>query len=539
MSTNGTERVRRALLSVSDKTGVVELGRGLVALDIELVSTGGTAAALRKAELPVTDVSEITGFPEIMDGRVKTLHPKVHGGLLARRSSESHLKALKDHEIGPIDLVAVNLYPFEQVVAKSDTPFEMAIENIDIGGPSMLRSAAKNFEDVIVLCDPQDYSGVLSSLSAGSGSKDSVSSSTRRGLAQKVYSLTSRYDLAITNYLSSQSGDADADGAFPGILRPTFEKALDLRYGENPHQAAAFYRDPSAAPGSLAHATQLSGKELSYNNLLDLEAALAVVSDFDKPAAAVIKHTNPCGAAVATRLDEAFSFAMDGDRVSAFGGIVGLNREVDRATAEGLTAKNQFFEAIIAPGFSEEAVSLLQARSGWGGSVRLLCVGSAVGKETDAGETASIRLTSISGGLLAQTAIRGVPGLSDLKVVTERQPTDEELSTLRFCWVVCKHVKSNAIVLARENRVVGVGAGQMSRVDSTDLAGRKAGEKAKGSVLASDAFFPFPDGLEAAAAYGVTAVIQPGGSKKDPDVIAAADRLGVAMVLTGTRVFRH
>jgi phosphoribosylaminoimidazolecarboxamide formyltransferase/IMP cyclohydrolase len=525
-------RPRRALLSVSDKTGIVELAKRLVALDVQILSTGGTARALREAGLPVTDVAEITGFPEILDGRVKTLHPRIHGALLGLRSDKEHMRTMEEHSIVPIDLVAVNLYPFEEVTSREGTTFEEAIENIDIGGPSMLRSAAKNHQSVVVLCDPSDYGPVLAEIEEGG-----ASATTRAWLARKVYEHTSRYDAMISGYLTEHEEEGGGGPAPTLPARPAvgFTKVMDLRYGENPHQKAAFYRDPQAGPGTLARAEKVHGKDLSYNNLLDLDGALAVVASFTEPAACVVKHTNPCGAAVAATLPEAFTLALEGDPLSAFGGIVGLNRPVDRATAEAMTRKNQFFEAVVAPRFEPDALEILAGRSGWGEQLRCIALGAPTRPE----DPSTPRYVSVSGGLLSQSSWGDVPDRSAATVPTARKPTGDDLRALWFAFAVCRHVKSNAILLARGAQVVGVGAGQMSRVDAVEAACRKAGERARGSVLASDAFFPFPDGVERAAEAGVVAVIQPGGSKKDDAVVAACDRLGLTMVMTGYRVFRH
>ncbi len=514
--------IKRALLSVSDKRDLVAFAQRLAAAGVELLSTGGTARALREAGLSVTDVASYTGSPEIMDGRVKTLHPRVHGGLLMREAAQDRAELA---QIGgqPIDLLVVNLYPFEQSVARA-APDPEVIENIDIGGPAMLRSAAKNHARVTVVVDPADYVSVAGALPAA------PSEEARRQLAAKAFAHTAAYDGAIAGYLTGDVSDG-ARSTFPGTLTLQFERAYGLRYGENPHQAGAFYVERNAAAGSLARAESLGagGKELSFNNLVDCEAALDAVREFEAPAAVVVKHTNPCGVAEAESLAAAYRTAREADSLSAFGGIVALNREVDVETARVLA--ETFLECVVAPGFDEAALALLRAKK----NLRLLATGAWLGPTY-----AELSFKRVGGGLVAQerdaTAARD---LEEAKVVTARAPSSEERSALSFAWRVAKHVKSNAIVLAQGRRTVGVGAGQMSRVVSVELAVKKAGEAARGAALASDAFFPFADGLEAAARAGVTAVVQPGGSLKDPDVIAAADRAGIAMLLTGVRHFRH
>jgi phosphoribosylaminoimidazolecarboxamide formyltransferase/IMP cyclohydrolase len=515
-------RIRRALVSVSDKTGVVEFAKALHGKNVALLSTGGTANTLRAAGVPVTDVSEYTQSPEIMDGRVKTLHPRVHGGILMRDSDDDRQQLLS---IGgePIDLVVVNLYPFAATVARG-APFEEVIENIDIGGPSMLRSAAKNHARVSVVVDPSDYTAVAAAVETG------TDAALRARLAAKAFAHTARYDAAIAGYLTSLEADGSRS-AYPGTLSLSYDKAYALRYGENPHQTAAFYRDPSAGAGSLARAevVSLGSKELSFNNLVDCEAALDAVREYDQPAAVVVKHTNPCGVATASTLYDAYRIAREADALSAFGGIVALNREVDAATADALA--ETFLECIIAPGFASAALARLHKKK----NLRLLATGGWL-----PGDHAAYHIKQVGGGLLVQDRDRSAAKeVAHARVVTKRAPTDEEKKALDFAWRVCKHVKSNAIVLAKPNRSVGVGAGQMSRVVSVQLAVEKAGSESKGSVLASDAYFPFPDGLETAAAAGVTAVVQPGGSVKDPDVIAAADKHDIAMLFTGVRHFRH
>jgi phosphoribosylaminoimidazolecarboxamide formyltransferase/IMP cyclohydrolase len=515
-------RIRRALISVSDKTGIVELGRALHGKNVVILSTGGTASTLRAAGVPVTDVSEYTQSPEIMDGRVKTLHPRVHGGILMREQPEDRTQLA---HIGgqPIDLVVVNLYPFAATVARGAAHDEV-VENIDIGGPSMLRSAAKNHVRVTVVVDPADYELVLAAVESG------TDQALRARLAAKAFTHTARYDAAIAGYLTSIEDDGTRN-QFPGSFGLSLEKAYGLRYGENPHQAAAFYRDPSAPAGSLARAEIVSqgSKELSFNNLVDCEAALDAVREFDQPAAVVVKHTNPCGVAIATTLCEAYRIAREADALSAFGGIVALNREVDEATADALA--ETFLECVVAPSFASAALARLQQKK----NLRLLATGVWL-----AADYPGWHLKQVGGGLLVQERDRtGGTEVASAQLVTKRPPTDAERAALDFAWKVCKHVKSNSIVLAKDNRTVGVGAGQMSRVVSVEIAVKKADSQARGCVLASDAYFPFADGLETAAAAGVTAVVQPGGSVRDPEVIAAADRANLAMLFTGVRHFRH
>jgi phosphoribosylaminoimidazolecarboxamide formyltransferase/IMP cyclohydrolase len=515
-------KISRALISVSDKAGIVELASGLVSLQVELLSTGGTAKLLRDKGLKVRDVSDLTGFPEMLDGRVKTLHPKVHGGLLAIRSNPQHQAAVKEHGIEFIDMVVVNLYPFEKTAMKPGVTLEDLIENIDIGGPSMLRSAAKNFEDVTVLVDAADYAGVLEELEKNSGS---ISRETRARLARKAFATTAAYDGAISTTLQKM-----ANGAFPDTLHLNYRKVMDLRYGENPHQKAALYRDPATAGRGLAAAPQLQGKELSYNNLVDLEAAWRLVQEFSEPTTVIIKHTNPCGVASATTLVESYQRALDVDPVSAFGSVIAFNRPVDGPTAEELS--KLFVEAVVAPGYEASALELLAGRK----NLRLLDMSATAGDEF------GLQLKAVSGGLLIQTS-DSLPAQSDQwKCVTDRQPSAEEMEALIFAWRIVRHVKSNAIVYARAGVLVGVGAGQMSRVDSVKLGASKARDlkhAVEGTVLASDAFFPFPDGVEEAARVGVTAIVQPGGSVRDKEVIAVANQHGITMVLTGVRHFSH
>ena len=531
-------QVKRALLSVSDKAGLVEFARGLDALGVELISTGGTAKALSEAGLPIQNVSDITHFPEMLDGRVKTLHPAVHGALLADRSKPEHMETIKAHGITPIDLVVVNLYPFAETIARPGVTREEAVENIDIGGPSMIRSAAKNHASVGVVVSPGDYPEVLVELQRGGGS---LSSSTLSRLAVQAYAHTAAYDATITNYLMQQplisdgvENDETGQG-FPELLTLSFTKVQDLRYGENPHQKAAFYRDPSATSG-LALAEKLHGKELSFNNIYDLNAAYNLVQEFSDqaaPAAAIIKHTNPCGAAIAETLAEAFTKAREGDPMSAFGGILAVNQLLDAETANLITGKNTFFEAIIAPGYSDEAYAILTTKKQWCQNLILLR-SQPVGVATE-----EYDFKRVSGGLLVQTQDTAMLKPGEVQNASERQATAAEMSDLMLAWKLVKHVKSNAIVLVKDRQLVGVGAGQMNRVQSVRLAVAQAGEKAKGAVLASDAFFPFPDGPEAALQAGVTAIIQPGGSKKDDEAVAITNQYGAAMLLTGRRHFRH
>lgn len=522
--------LRRALISVSDKTGLVDFGRALAARGVELLSTGGTAKTLRDAGLDVRDVADVTGFPEMMDGRVKTLHPAVHGGLLALRDNDDHVAAMQAHDIGAIDLVVVNLYPFEETVARG-APYAEAIENIDIGGPAMIRSAAKNHGFVTVVVDVADYDAVLAELAAQEGQ---TSYALRQRLAQTAYARTAAYDTAVSTWMAAQVGDTPRRRTFGGTLSQT------LRYGENPHQQAAFYTDGSAAPG-IASATQHQGKELSYNNINDTDAAFELVSEFDPaqgPACAIIKHANPCGVARGATLKEAYTRAFDCDRTSAFGGIIALNQRLDAATAEEITGI--FTEVVIAPGADADAMSIFSQKK----NLRLLTTDGLADPAV-----AALAVRQVSGGYLVQDKDVGRVSPDDLKVVTKRQPSDREMADLLFAWTVAKHVKSNAIIYVKDGATVGVGAGQMSRVDSTRIAARKAQDMAEamglpapltqGSVVASDAFFPFADGLITAAEAGATALIQPGGSMRDDAVIAAADAAGLAMVFTGMRHFRH
>jgi len=522
--------IKRALISVSDKAGLVDFARSLYDMGVEILSTGGTAKALQQAGIKVTAVSDVTGFPEILDGRVKTLHPKIHGGLLALRKNPEHMEQIKNLGIEPIDLVAINLYPFKETIQKPGVTFEEAIENIDIGGPSMLRSAAKNHQDVVVICDPQDYSAVIELLKTG----EDVDLSFRRKLALKVFEHTAHYDALISDYLRKvEDRNTRQDAAiFPVNLTLGFEKAQDLRYGENPHQKAAFYREIGNIAGTLAGARQLHGKELSFNNINDADAALRAVLEFDMPAAVGLKHTNPCGVACGKNIHEAYLKAYAADPVSIFGGIVALNRPVDKLTAEELV--KIFLEIVIAPGYEQDAMEILKTKK----NLRLLEI-DLTDDALLSGSRAAWDMKRVSGGLLVQDADIKDFDEKDLKTVTRRTPSQREMEDLLFGWNVVKHVKSNAIVLAKDLVTVGIGAGQVNRIWPTEQSIAHAGEKAKGSVLASDAFFPFSDVVETAAAAGITAIIQPGGSLKDEDSIKAADEHGIAMVFTGMRHFRH
>ena len=532
---SGTKVIRRALLSVTDKTGLVQFAQRLSGMGVELVSTGGTARALRDAGLPVRDISDLTGFPEMLDGRVKTLHPRVHGGILHIRDNEEHRAAVNEHGIEPIDMVVVNLYAFEKTAQKPGVRFHEIIENIDIGGPSMVRSAAKNFNDVAIVTDVADYEQVAGEMEANRTERGgALGLATRWRLAKAAFATTAAYDTAIANALERMdvpTGEESQRAEFtvsemPGSLRLNLPLKQTLRYGENPHQAAALYTDGTAT--GVANARQLQGKELSFNNLVDLDACWELASEFGQTAVAIIKHTNPCGAATGDSVLAAYRSALAADPVSAFGGVIGINREVDAAAAEEIA--KLFVEAIVAPGFTPEALERFAAKK----NLRLL--------QIQPGRPERV-LKQVSGGMLLQDADRGGIQSVELKVVTDRQPTPEEMTALRFAWSVCKHVKSNAIVYARTHeghgQTVGVGAGQMSRVDAAKFGAMKAVLPLAGTVAASDAFFPFPDGLETVAQAGATAVIQPGGSVRDAEVIEAANRLGVAMVFTGMRHFRH
>ena len=541
MSAPTLTAVRRALISVSDKTGLIDLGQRLVAAGVELLSTGGSAKALRDAGIAVTDVSDVTGFPEIMDGRVKTLHPLVHGGLLGRRGIDDEVMAKLG--IAPIDLLVLNLYPFESTVAKADCTLEQAIENIDIGGPAMLRSAAKNWNDVGVLTAPEQYAGALSELETLGG----LSRATRFALAVAAFNSVANYDGAISDYLSAlqlnDTQDAIAGHAnFPGQVNSRFVKLMDLRYGENPHQQAAFYRDQYPAPGTFATFQQLQGKELSFNNIADADAAWECVRSFTKPACVIVKHANPCGVAVSLDgIGRAYDLAYQTDPTSAFGGIISFNRDVDAETARAIVDR-QFVEVVLAPGYAPEALKIFHKKA----NVRVLVIPLPASISAERGELAQAQPGNhskrVGSGLLLQSADLGMIGPDDLKIVTRRAPTEAEIHDLIFAWKVAKFVKSNAIVYARDRQTIGIGAGQMSRIYSARIAGIKAADEkleVRGSVMASDAFFPFRDGIDAAAEAGIRAVIQPGGSMRDAEVIAAADENDMAMVFTGMRHFRH
>jgi phosphoribosylaminoimidazolecarboxamide formyltransferase/IMP cyclohydrolase len=521
-------RIQRALISVSDKSGVVAFARALKDLGVEILSTGGTAKLLADNGIAVTEVSAYTGFPEMLDGRVKTLHPKIHGGLLGRRDLPAHVAAMDQHGIPPINLLVVNLYPFEQTVAKPDCTLDDAIENIDIGGPTMLRAAAKNHGSVTVVVDNADFETVLKEMKAYAGS---VSAATRFALAVKVFEHTARYDGAIANYLGCIQPDGTRT-AFPHTYNAQYRKAQEMRYGENPHQKAAFYVEPAPAEACVATARQVQGKELSFNNVADTDAALECVKAFNEPACVIVKHANPCGVAVANNILDAYKNAYVTDPTSAFGGIIAFNRPLDAATAKNILER-QFVEVIIAPEVNEDAKLILASKA----NIRVLACGTWGAKRPG-----GLDYKRVTGGLLVQERDIGMIGEQDLKVVTRRAPSPRELADLLFAWKVVKFVKSNAIVYCKEGRTIGVGAGQMSRVYSARIASIKAtdaGLEVHGSVMASDAFFPFRDGLDQAAEVGVTAVIQPGGSMRDNEVIDAANEHGIAMVFTGMRHFRH
>jgi phosphoribosylaminoimidazolecarboxamide formyltransferase / IMP cyclohydrolase len=517
-------KVKRALISVSDKFGIVDFAKGLDKLGIEILSTGGTAKLLRDGGVKVMDVSDFTGFPEMLDGRVKTLHPKIHGGLLGRRNNPEHVKQMNEHGIMPIDLVIVNLYPFEQTVAKHGCTLEEAIENIDIGGPTMLRSAAKNYTDVAVVASPRDYGRVLQEIQK----TGEVSAKTRYELCRTVFMHTARYDSAISAWLDNQVPD-DEKTRFPNILTLQFEKVQNLRYGENPHQQGAFYREFGRKEPSVSNAKQLHGKEMSFNNFLDANSALELAKEYDQTVAVIVKHNNPCGVATGLTLADAYRKARECDPISAFGGVIAFNHMVDFETAKEITST--FVEVVVAPEFAPDALQELMRKR----DVRLLDIGPKV-----AGTPEGMDMKKIVGGLIYQDRDLGkIADVRKLTIVTQRKPTDEEYDGLAFAWKVCKHVKSNAIIFTTKDRTIGIGAGQMSRLDSVRLAVTKAQFPLKGTMLASDAFFPFRDGLDEAAKAGVTAVIQPGGSIKDQDVIEAANEHGIAMVFSATRHFRH
>ncbi len=521
-----TPRIERALISVSDKTGLVEFAHGLAEAGVELYSTGGTRAALQQAGIPSRDVAEYTGFPEMMDGRVKTLHPRVHGGVLGRFDQPADQQAMEEHGIVPFGLVVVNLYPFESTINNPGTTFPEAIEQIDVGGPTLVRAAAKNHLYVTIASSPSQYDEILASLRRDAG----TSLELRRRLAGAAFAHTAAYDAAIADYFARQ---LEAGEQFPRTLRVQLTRRATLRYGENPHQQGAYYALSSAAPNSLVHARQLHGKELSYNNLLDLDAALRLARLLPSPGVAVLKHNNPCGAATATTVGEAIRKAWEGDPVSAFGSILGFNVAVDGEAADYLAEPGKFVEAIVAPSFTPEAIEILTTKPRWKANVRLLETGSL---DFQAGR---LELRSIDGGYLAQTADDQGDETAEWQVVTEQAPSDSQMADLRFAWEVCRHVKSNAIVLVSQGMLLGAGAGQMSRVDSVNLAIAKAGERAAGSVLASDAFFPFDDSIHLAAQAGVAAIIQPGGSVRDSEVISACHQHQIPMIFTGRRHFRH
>lgn len=510
---------RKAVLSVSDKTGIVDFARGLVEQGFEIISTGGTFRTLENAGVPVVYVSEITQFPEILDGRVKTLHPKIHGGILAM-DTEEHRAQCEENDIEFIDLVCVNLYPFRETIAKPGVSFEEAIENIDIGGPTMVRSAAKNHSRVTVVVNPAHYKEILNSLKE----HGTVPLALRRRLAAEAFAHTAEYDRLIAGYLEGQIG---TDTFFPRNLRLLATKLQDLRYGENPGQRAVFYVDPEAGRGTLAYGEQLQGKELSYNNWMDMDAAWEIACEYDETVCVIIKHTNPCGIAIGRSVLEAYERALEADPVSAFGGIIAFNRVVDQATAAAI--KERFFEVVVAPNFSPEAREILAAKV----NLRLFVVGREERK------TRGWKIRSVNGGFLVQDEDKGTAPVSEWKVVSEKKPFEEDLAELEFAWKACKHVKSNAIVVANKKQVLGVGAGQMNRVGAAKIALEQAGAKAQGAYLASDAFFPFPDSVELAHQYGIKAIIQPGGSVRDSEVIETANKLGIILVFTGRRHFKH
>ena len=524
---------KRALVSVSDKTGIVDFVRGLVEQDYEIISTGGTARKLREGGIEVLDVSEVTGFPEMMDGRVKSLHPVIHGGLLALRDNEDHMQQLEEQSITPIDMVVVNLYPFAETVSQQGVSLKEAQENIDIGGPSMIRSAAKNFQDVAVVTEPDEYEEILQLMKNNDGQ---LPTAKKKELAVKAFARTAAYDRMIFTYLNQQleeeKGESEQSAQLPDKFNLHFEKKLDLRYGENPHQQAAFYQDKTVTEPSVTLAEQLHGKELSFNNINDTNGALELIKEFNEPAAAVIKHTNPCGLATAENIFAAYKKAHAGDPLSAFGSIVALNRRVDEKTAAEIADPDKYVEVVIAPDYDQEAVEILQER--WD-NVRLLKTGPLHRQS----QQDKFELKKVTGGLLVQERNDLLYRDEELEIVTDKKPDKEQLENLLFAWTAVKHVKSNAIVMARDRALVGVGAGQMSRVDAMIIAGRKAEDRSAGAVVASDAFFPFRDAIDRAAKEGITAIIQPGGSIRDEEVIAAANEHGIPMVLTGNRHFKH
>lgn len=508
---------KRALISVSNKEKIVDFAKGIAEFGYEIVSTGGTLKVLQEAGIPAISVDEVTGFPEMLDGRVKTLHPFIHGGLLGRRSNPDHVKQMEEHHIAPIDMVVVNLYPFKETLEKANVTKEEIIENIDIGGPTMLRSAAKNFADVTVVVDPKDYDSVLAAIE-----ENRLDVAFREKLAAKVFRHTAHYDALIAQYFMEETKET-----FPETYTVTYEKVQNLRYGENPHQQAAFYKDPVVSGMSIARAKQLHGKELSYNNIQDANAALEILAEYEEPAAVAVKHMNPCGIGVAETIEDAFQRAYNADPVSIFGGIVALNREVNQETAEKLS--KIFLEIVIAPNFTEEALEILTQKK----NIRLLQL--AFSKA----EKESLKLTAVNGGVLVQTKDQTITLPEDWIVATDRKPSEQEIADLLFAWKAVKHVKSNAIVLAKDNMTVGIGAGQMNRVGSAKIAIEQAGDKANGAVMASDAFFPMPDTVEEAAKAGIKAIIQPGGSKRDQDSIDVCNKHGICMVYTGMRHFKH
>lgn len=519
-------QIKKAIISVSDKKGIADFAKKLAGMGISILSTGGTSKTLKEAGISVTDISDYTGFPEMMDGRVKTLHPKVHGGLLGRRDSDEHVRQMQEKGIEPIDMVIINLYPFEAVTSKPDCTFEDAIENIDIGGPSMVRSASKNFESVAVVTDPSDYEAIFKEMEATGGS---LSRETRFRLARKAFATTARYDTLISGYLDKEAEKTEETVHFPEIFIPKFEKVQHLRYGENPHQRGAFYREIGFSGASVARARIIQGKEMSFNNYLDANSALELAREFEEPTAVIVKHNNPCGVASSDDLKEAYCTARDTDPVSAFGGVIAFNTLVDEYVAEEIV--KTFVEVIIAPEYTEDALKLFQKK----GNVRLLEVGP-IGAVAEG----AMDFKRINGGLLLQDMDSGIKGeFENLKIVSVRTPTEDEFEAMKFIWRVCKHVKSNAIIFGKDRQTVGIGAGQMSRVDSVRLAVSKSRTDIKGCVLASDAFFPFRDAIDEAARVGISAIIQPGGSIKDPEVIKAIDEYNMAMVFTGYRHFRH
>ncbi len=516
-------QVKRALISVSDKSGIVEFAKGLSDQNIEILSTGGTARLLKENDIPVKLVSDYTKFPEMLNGRVKTLHPMVHGGILAMRQKEEHMKQLNEHNILPIDMVVVNLYPFESTIKKEGVSVEEAIENIDIGGPTMIRSAAKNHTGVAVVVNPERYHQVIEEIKHNGGG---ISPELASNLALEAFEHTAKYDSVISDYLHKKFSPSKP---FPDVIALGYNKAMDLRYGENPHQKAAFYKNTRFTGVCVGNAEKLHGKELSFNNIIDLDSAMEIVMDFEEPTASVIKHTNPCGVASAESISEAYIVAEAADSLSAFGSVVGLNRDCDLATAEEIN--KHFVEAVICPDFTHDALELLKKKK----NLRLLKTGKPMIREFPVEH----KMMNVKGGLLLQTGDFPEIKPEILKVVTEKKPTENEIQTMMFAVKVLKHVKSNSILLAQGRQTVGIGAGQMSRVDASMIAARKAGDKAKGSVLASDAFFPFRDGVDAAAKFGVSAIIQPGGSIRDEEVIQAANEHGMSMVFSGIRLFKH